>query len=177
MNTYLSLTIFILCYIGIILFHNKKIYAGLLAVFFLLALRIVSFIDIPRAIDWNVLFIITGTSLLICPFIESKIPQFIADKIIQHLHRADIILISICLFSGFISIFLENVSTVLIVAPIALELTRRMEISPVDTIISVAISSKRCLSTYIRAWYSLLDPVKGERRLHAVCSERSAIRT
>ncbi|MFH0925966.1 MAG: SLC13 family permease [bacterium] len=137
----LSLIIFFACYLGVVLFHDKKILFSFITVFLLISLGIVKLGEVPQIIDWNVIFIIIGTSLLVCPFVEAKIPQCIADGIVNHLHRADLILISICLFAGFISAFLENVSTVLIVAPVALELTRRMDISPVDTMIAVAVSS------------------------------------
>jgi len=47
----------------------------------------------------------------------------------------------VCALAGFISSFTENVATVLIVAPIALEIARRIKINPVPLLIGVSLSS------------------------------------
>ena len=45
------------------------------------------------------------------------------------------------LFAGVISAFIDNVSTVLIVAPIGLEICRKLNMNPVGMILSVSVSS------------------------------------
>ena len=45
------------------------------------------------------------------------------------------------MLSGFISAFVENVATVLIVAPIALALAKKIKINPTNMMIAIAISS------------------------------------
>src|SRR5699024_1966484 len=50
-------------------------------------------------------------------------------------------IISLSLFAGVISAFVDNVATVLMVAPVALDIAKKLEISPVTSIIAIAISS------------------------------------
>jgi Na+/H+ antiporter NhaD/arsenite permease-like protein len=50
-------------------------------------------------------------------------------------------LLSVCLLAGFISSFVENVSTVLIVAPIAFEVAKKLKANPVPFLIGIAVSS------------------------------------
>ena len=44
-------------------------------------------------------------------------------------------------FAGVISAFVDNVATVLMVAPIGLAISRKLKISPVPVLISIAVSS------------------------------------
>jgi Na+/H+ antiporter NhaD/arsenite permease-like protein len=50
-------------------------------------------------------------------------------------------LLSVCLLAGFISSFVENVATVLIVAPIAFEVAKKLKANPVPFLIGIAVSS------------------------------------
>ena len=45
------------------------------------------------------------------------------------------------LFAGIISAFVDNVATVLMIAPVALEICRKLKTNPVPFIIAVAVSS------------------------------------
>ena len=45
------------------------------------------------------------------------------------------------LFAGIISAFVDNVATVLMVAPVALSISKKLKISPVTSIIAIAVSS------------------------------------
>jgi Na+/H+ antiporter NhaD/arsenite permease-like protein len=47
----------------------------------------------------------------------------------------------VCLLAGFISSFVENVATVLIVAPIAFEVAKKLKANPVPFLIGIAVSS------------------------------------
>ena len=48
---------------------------------------------------------------------------------------------ALSLFSGFISAFVDNVATVLMVAPVALTIAKKLNMSPVKSIIAIAIAS------------------------------------
>lgn len=48
---------------------------------------------------------------------------------------------SLALFAGIISAFVDNVATVLMVAPVALALSKKLCISPVQVVIAIAVSS------------------------------------
>ena len=97
--------------------------------------------DALRNIDWNVILMISGTMGTVYLFIESKMPQRLSDLIISRLHTEKAFVVVMSLFAGVISAFLDNVATVLMIAPVALAVCKKLKISPVPAIICIAISS------------------------------------
>ena len=98
-------------------------------------------LDALREIDWNVLMMIVGTMGTVYLFIESRMPQRISDKLISHVHSVKWLVVVLSLFAGIISAFVDNVATVLMVAPVALAVCKRLKISPVAPIICISVSS------------------------------------
>ncbi len=96
---------------------------------------------IIESIDFNVLLMISGTMGIVSLFIESKMPARLADLIIARVPNVCWAIIALSLFAGVISALVDNVATVLMVAPVALAVAERLGISPVPMIISIAVSS------------------------------------
>ena len=92
-------------------------------------------------IEWNVIMMIAGTMGIVTLFIESKMPSLMGDVILQKVPNVKWAIISLALFAGIISAFVDNVATVLMIAPIALVVAKRLEISPVPIIIAISVSS------------------------------------
>lgn len=92
-------------------------------------------------VDWNVILMIAGTMGLVTMFIESKMPALLADKIIEKTPNAKWAMISLSVFAGIISAFIDNVATVLIVAPIVINVARKSGINPIKGLIAIAIAS------------------------------------
>ena len=93
------------------------------------------------AVNWNVVGIFAGTLLIAEAFIYSRVPALLSDAIIDRSPNICWAAMGVCALSAFISIFVENVATVLIVAPIAMEMAHRQKVSPVPFIIGIAICS------------------------------------
>jgi len=98
-------------------------------------------LDALKQIDWNVLMMIAGTMGTVYLFIESKMPNRLAELVVSGVPNVKWMVIVLSLFAGIISAFVDNVATVLMVAPVALAICRKVEISPVPVIICIAISS------------------------------------
>lgn len=92
-------------------------------------------------IDWNVLMMIAGTMGTVFFFIESKMPNRLAELIVSKVSNVKWMVLVLSLFAGIISAFVDNVATVLMVAPVALAICRKVKISPVPAIICIAVSS------------------------------------
>ena len=92
-------------------------------------------------IDWNVLMMIAGTMGTVYLFIESKMPQLMSDILISKMPNVKWAIACISLFAGIVSAFVDNVATVLMIAPVALAFCKKVNISPVPSIICIAISS------------------------------------
>lgn len=92
-------------------------------------------------IDWNVIMMIAGTMGTVYLFIESKMPQLMSDVLISKMPNVKWAIVAMSLFAGIISAFVDNVATVLMIAPVALAFCKKLDISPVPSIICIAVSS------------------------------------
>ncbi|MBO5654832.1 MAG: TRAP transporter large permease subunit [Clostridia bacterium] len=93
------------------------------------------------AIDFNVLMMIAGTMGIVSFFIESKMPMRIADVMLSKFKNVKMAIVAMAVFAGVVSAFMDNVATVLIVAPIAFAVCKKQNISPIAPIICIAVSS------------------------------------
>lgn len=92
-------------------------------------------------IDFNVLLMIFGTAGTVSLFIESKMPELLSDFIIRKTSNIKWMTVVLAVFAGVVSAFIDNVATVLIIAPIVLVVAKKSKISPVIPIICISIFS------------------------------------
>ncbi len=92
-------------------------------------------------IDWNVIMMIAGTMGTVYLFIESKMPQLMSDVLISKMPNVKWVVVALSLFAGIVSAFVDNVATVLMIAPVAIAFCKKLNISPVPSIICIAVSS------------------------------------
>jgi Na+/H+ antiporter NhaD/arsenite permease-like protein len=137
----LAIILFVLMYVGLIVFPKKKAFIALSVAAAYVIIGILPYDRFLEVVDWNVLLMLFGTLLLVDYFIESKMPNLIADKILAIAPNVMWVTILMSLFSGLISAFIDNVATLLMVAPVGLAVCKKLNISPVAMIISIAVSS------------------------------------
>jgi Na+/H+ antiporter NhaD/arsenite permease-like protein len=140
-SVHTALALFALTYACLLFFPKYRAYIGLVSASIFVSLGILPQDKIFSSIDWNVILMIAGTMGLVHFFIKSKMPSFLADLIIEKMPTVKWLIVALSLFAGIISAFVDNVATVLIVAPIALNISKKLRISPVPSIIAIAISS------------------------------------
>ncbi len=92
-------------------------------------------------INFSVLLIFSGILLIAEVLIEVGIPGYLAAHIVTRSRDYGHAAIYLCILSGVISVFVENVATVMIVAPIALEVARKLDANPVGLLIGIAVAS------------------------------------
>jgi len=97
--------------------------------------------NIIGSLDFNVLLMIGGTMGLVQLFIDSHMPERMADMIMEKVPNVQWAAVCLSLFAGIISAFVDNVATVLMVAPVAIEICKKLKTNPVPFIISIAVSS------------------------------------
>ena len=97
--------------------------------------------QIIGSLDFNVLLMIGGTMGLVQLFIDSHMPERLADMIMNKVPNVQWAAVSLSLFAGIISAFVDNVATVLMIAPVAIEICKKLKTNPVPFIISIAVSS------------------------------------
>lgn len=92
-------------------------------------------------INWNVLLIYLGSMTIAALFIYSNVPARIADSIVNSCRNTGLAIVLILAMTGIISIFVENVATVLVMAPIALALCKKLKMNPTYFMIGLAVMS------------------------------------
>ncbi len=137
----LAIVLFVIMYVLMVALPKKRAYVALSTALIFVITGILPINQVFSAIDWNVLMMIFGTMVIVDYFIESKMPNYIADKILNVAPNVLWVTISMSLFSGIISAFIDNVATVLMVAPVGLAICKKLKISPVAMIICIAVSS------------------------------------
>lgn len=137
----IALIIFAATYLGLLIFSNYRAYIALGSAVLFVALGIMPIGEVLPSVDWNVLMMIAGTMGTVALFIESRMPARLADLIINRVPNVKWAIISLSVFAAVISAFVDNVATVLMVAPVALGIAKKLKISPVSSIIAIAIAS------------------------------------
>ena len=138
---YIALVLFAVTYILMLVFSKYRPYIALASGFIFIVSGMLPLGSILGAIDFNVLLMIAGTMGIVALFIESKMPELLSDLIMEKVPNVRWAAVSMALFAGIISAFVDNVATVLMIAPVALEICRKLKTNPVPFIIGVAVSS------------------------------------
>ena len=138
---YGAIAIFAVAYVLMLVFSKYRPYIALGAAFIFIVTGMLPINKIIDSIDFNVLLMIAGTMGVVALFIESKMPELLADLIMEKVPNVKWAAVAMALFAGIISAFVDNVATVLMVAPVALEICKKLKTNPVPFIIAIAVSS------------------------------------
>lgn len=136
-----AIILFLLMYVLLLSFPKIRAQVALSTAAIFVILGILPIDNVFSSIEWNVILMIAGTMGLVFLFIESKMPSLLADKIIEKTPNVKWAIVALALFAAIISAFVDNVATVLMVAPVAITIAKKLEISPVPSIIAISISS------------------------------------
>ena len=140
-TTTIAIIIFAITYLSLLIFSNYRAYIALGSAALFVALGIMPLGEVFSSVDWNVLMMIAGTMGTVALFIESRMPARLADLIINKVPNVKWAIIALSVFAGVISAFVDNVATVLMVAPVALGIARKLKLSTATSIIAIAIAS------------------------------------
>ena len=135
------ITVFLTAYLLIIFRkgHPLAVLATTIAALFLS--RAMSLQEMASSVNLNVMGVFWGTMVLSGLFIFSGVPAYLATWLVDKSKTVGLAMLAICLLAGFISSFVENVATVLIVAPIAFEVAKKLKANPVPFLIGIAVSA------------------------------------
>lgn len=137
----LALVLFALTYVLILAFGKYRTYIALGSGLLFIITGMLSLGNVISAIDFNVLLMIAGSMGLVQLFIDSKMPDLLAEIIINKVKNVQMAAVALALFAGIISAFVDNVATVLMVAPVAIQICKKLNTNPVPFIIGIAVSS------------------------------------
>lgn len=136
-----AIILFAVTYVLMLTFSKYRAYIALASGVIFVVTGMLPLDQVMGALDFNVLLMIAGAMGLVALFIESKMPALIADIIMEKVPNVQMAAVSLALFAGIISAFVDNVATVLMVAPVALAICEKVKINPIPFIIGIAVSS------------------------------------
>ena len=136
-----ALILFAATYVFMLVFSKYRPYIALGSALIFIFTGMLPVNEIIPNIDLNVLLMIAGTMGLVALFIESRMPELLADLVMEKVPNVQWAAVALALFAGVISAFVDNVATVLMVAPVALEICKKLKTNPVPFIIGIAVSS------------------------------------
>ena len=136
-----ALIIFIITYILMIALPKWRVWVALASAFIFVVSGLLPISKLFPSIDFNVILMIAGTMGTVSLAIESKMPSLLADIILGKVKSVKWVIFVLAVFAGIVSAFIDNVATVLMIAPIALSIAKKLDINPVGMIIAIAVSS------------------------------------
>ena len=141
-----ALIVFVLTYILMLSFQKYRpwIALGSAAVMMILgAMGVFKMTPLSalQAVDYNVLLMISATMCTVMLFIESRMPARLAEMMMVKVPNVMWAVTALSLFAGVVSAFVDNVATLLMVAPVGLAISRKLKISPVPVLIAISVSS------------------------------------
>lgn len=137
----LALILFIITYLLMMIFSTKREIIVIISSILFTLLGIINFKEAITAINYDVLLIIIGTMGIVGFFIESKMPCLMADYLLKKVTDTKWAIVVLAMLAGIVSAFVDNVATVLMVAPIGLAICKKLNISPVNALIAISVSS------------------------------------
>jgi len=142
MIQYFVLFIFVLSYLLFAFLPSKRTIVGVFSSLILLILCYYKFDKfLITAIDYNVINIFLGTMLVSNLVAESGIAEYIAESIIIKTRSIKWSFLLLCIICGLLSVFLENIATLIIVAPVAIQIAKKLNINPTKIVFALAVSS------------------------------------
>ncbi|MCX7956225.1 MAG: ArsB/NhaD family transporter [Patescibacteria group bacterium] len=116
---------------------NRSIITGIFAIFFV----VFSLIDFEKAIesiDFNTIGLLIGMMIIVSIIAKTGIFQFLAIKMLKLAKGRPVrLMIYLSLLTAFLSAFLDNVTTILLITPVTLYITKILGISAFSIILSL----------------------------------------
>ncbi len=137
----IALLLFAATYVLMLLLPKRRPIVALCSAAIFIISGMLSPLKAFAAVDFNVLLMIAGTMGTVALVIESKMPFLLSDLIVEKVPNVKWAIVILSLFAGVVSAFIDNVATVLMIAPIAMAMAKRLELNPVKMIIAISVSS------------------------------------
>jgi Na+/H+ antiporter NhaD/arsenite permease-like protein len=142
----IAITTFVIAYILIASDRINKTLVALCGGAIVLALGIVgaddAFFSHETGIDWNVIFLLFGMMIIVGVLRQTGVFEYIAIWAAKRANGSPLrIMILLVLVTAFASALLDNVTTVLLIAPVTLLVCERLEINPVPFLIAEVLAS------------------------------------
>ncbi len=137
---WISLLIFVLCYVLFVVFPRHRSWVACGGAILLVVAGAMEWREaLLHHVQWNVIALFFGTLVLAELFMQSRMPAILAELFVDKTRTVRGAMIAICALASVLSMFVENVAVILLVAPVALSLAEKLKIRPVRLLICIAV--------------------------------------
>jgi Na+/H+ antiporter NhaD/arsenite permease-like protein len=142
----IAITVFVIAYILIASDRINKTLVALCGAAVILALTVVdaedAFFSHETGVDWNVIFLLFGMMIIVGVLRQTGVFEYIAIWAAKRANGSPLrIMILLVLVTAFASALLDNVTTVLLIAPVTLLVCERLAINPIPFLIAEVLAS------------------------------------
>jgi Na+/H+ antiporter NhaD/arsenite permease-like protein len=146
MSTVLAVVVFVIAYVFIATEKIPKMVAALAGAGVVLALGVTgaddAFYSHDTGIDWNVVFLLLGMMIIVGVLRRTGVFEYIAIWAAKRAKGSPLrIMVLLALITAVASAFLDNVTTVLLIAPVTLLVCDRLDIKPTPFLIAEVLAS------------------------------------
>ena len=139
---WLTLIVFALTIVVVITNVIDGTLAALIGVGVMCWIGIMTETDAFKFVDWNVMAILVGIWIIAGHFGKSGVPSWLSIQALKLSGgRPGLLVIILTFLAGCISMFVDNVVTILMMAPVALPLARALKLSPVPVILMIGFGA------------------------------------
>ena len=137
-----SIIIFVIVYILIATEKIEKSLAALLGAVAVIAFGLISFEDAVKAIDLNVLFLLVGMMTCVNALGETGFFEWVAIYVSKKAKGNALVIFFVMLIITMVfSAFLDNVTTIILLAPVTILITQLLEIPTMPFLVLEALAS------------------------------------
>ncbi|WP_329065680.1 ArsB/NhaD family transporter [Amycolatopsis sp. NBC_01480] len=146
MSTIIAVTVFVVAYVFIATEKIPKMTAALAGAGVVLATGVSgsadAFFSEDTGVDWNVIFLLLGMMIIVGILRRTGVFEFVAIWAAKRAKGSPVrIMILLVLITAVASAFLDNVTTVLLIAPVTLLVCDRLDIKPAPFLIAEVLAS------------------------------------
>ena len=146
MSAVIAVVVFLAAYVLIATERVPKTVVALVGAGIVVALGVSTSEDIfysaETGIDWDVIFLLLGMMIIVGILRRTGVFEFVAIWAAKRAKGSPLrVMILLVLITALASAFLDNVTTVLLIAPVTLLVCDRLDVSPVPFLISEVIAS------------------------------------
>ncbi|RSD13581.1 ArsB/NhaD family transporter [Amycolatopsis eburnea] len=146
MSTVLAVAVFVVAYVFIATEKIPKMVAALAGAGVVLAFGVTgaedAFYSHDTGIDWDVIFLLLGMMIIVGVLRRTGVFEFLAIWAAKRAQGSPLrIMVLLVLITAVASAFLDNVTTVLLIAPVTLLVCDRLDIKPTPFLIAEVLAS------------------------------------
>lgn len=139
---WLCVAVFTVCYVLFVALPNRRSWVACCGAVVLVLAGITSWHDaLFDKVNWNVMGLFVGTLVLAEFFMQSRVPAVLAEILVGKTRTGRGAMLALCALSGFISMFVENVAVVMLIAPVAFSVSEKLKCDPRPLLVGIAVSS------------------------------------